>query len=170
MRELFWNEYVQSPSSSWCINVCTEVIDPSSSRRIWAWTLYTSRALIIGFTKDGSETETLAELTFAESGFVELKFTVLERRTVDIILTGVVWTVNYRRISLLIFRVIAIRRKTECASAMLEAWLCSPFLTSKIHEPLFWSFSLAIIKKGHSMCLLPSWRRFVLYIKQTEWE
>jgi hypothetical protein len=72
----------------------------------------------------------------------------------------IIWTVNCRFISIFISRVIVIRLNAEWASIILEAWLCSSFFISYIQESAFSSFSLATMKKEHSMCLLSTWRRF----------
>ncbi len=160
MKRFFRKEYVQSFVSSSCINVCTEIIDSSSSRRICVLILYTSRALIIELTKTESR----------------MKF-VSERRTMKIILKDAIWIFNWkimskqiikkwsiyifnwRLISFLISRVIVICRKTECASNILETWLCSSFLISNIQESTFSSSSFAMMKKEYFICLFESCRR-----------
>ncbi len=74
-----------------------------------------------------------------------------------------IYIFNCRLISFLIFRVMIICLKTECASSMLETWLCSSFFISKIHDSAFSLSSLTMMKKKHLIRLfeLCRWCSFV---------
>ncbi len=70
-----------------------------------------------------------------------------------------IYIFNCRLISFLIFLVMIIRLKIECASSILETWLCCSFFISKLQRSTFSSSSLTMIEKEHSICLFESCRR-----------
>ncbi len=81
-------------------------------------------------------------------------------RRVDNIWEKAIWTVNWRDMSLLIFFVMTRRLRTEWASTKLKEWLCVEFITSKIQEESFVSFSRLTMKENeHFTHLLAVWRR-----------
>jgi hypothetical protein len=91
---------------------------------------------------------------FSKSIFV----TESARRRLNNICVDLIWTLNERSISLLIFSVIVSFLRNEWALTNVAEWLCSDF-TIFINQASLSSSRMIITKKKHSILLLLIWRR-----------
>jgi hypothetical protein len=146
----FRSWYLQSSCLSFScrINVCMKVREFNSSQRISIFRLWMSLDLNI-------------KLITRES-FKLIKYTSMMRsrmRKLNKIFDVETGTFNWREILLLIFEIITIFRRLECASTKVKEWLWCLFIIFKNQISLF--FSLMITReKEHFIALMIVCLRF----------